>query len=60
LALYLTVLCSAGLVLSRGKPRGVGRRIPLVFVAIHAGFAWGFLKEVARQVRLRMALPRPA
>jgi glycosyltransferase involved in cell wall biosynthesis len=53
-ALYLAVLSTAGLVLARGKPRGVGRRIPLVFVGIHAGFAWGFLKEVARQLRERI------
>lgn len=52
-ALYGTVLCGGAAVLSRGKPRGVGRRIPLVFTGIHLGFAWGFLKEVARQVRLR-------
>jgi glycosyltransferase involved in cell wall biosynthesis len=55
LCLYAAVLCGAGVVLSRGQPRGVGRRIPLVFVGIHFGFAWGFLKEVARQVRERAA-----
>ena len=47
------VLLAAGLVLGRGQPRGVGLRIPLVFVAIQCGFAWGFWKEVARQVRER-------
>lgn len=54
LALYATVLCGAAVMLSRGQPRGVGRRIPGVFAAIHFGFAWGFLKEVARQVRGRI------
>ena len=49
--LYAAVLCGAAMVLSRGRPRGVGRRIPLAFAAIHCGFAWGFLKEVAKQVR---------
>ena len=51
--LYAAVLCGAGVALSRGRPRGVGRRVPLVFAGIHFGFAWGFLKEVARQVRVR-------
>jgi glycosyltransferase involved in cell wall biosynthesis len=50
-ALYAAVLVGAAAVLGRGRPRGVGRRIPLVFLGIHFGFAWGFLKEVARQVR---------
>jgi len=49
--LYAAVLLMAGLVLGRGQPRGVGVRIPAVFVAIHFGFAWGFWKEVARQLR---------
>lgn len=53
IALYCAVLCGAAVVLSRGQPRGVGRRIPLVFTGIHLGFAWGFLKEVARQVRAK-------
>ncbi|MCE9567474.1 MAG: glycosyltransferase family 2 protein [Planctomycetes bacterium] len=47
--LYAAVLLAAGMVLGRSQPRGVGRRIPLVFVAIHYGFAWGFWKEVAKQ-----------
>ncbi|MBY0514605.1 MAG: glycosyltransferase family 2 protein [Gemmataceae bacterium] len=52
-ALYLAVIAGAAVVLSRGRPRGVGRRVPLVFVGIHVGFAWGFLKEVGRQLRVR-------
>ncbi|MDY3553839.1 glycosyltransferase family 2 protein [Gemmata sp. JC717] len=50
-ALYLGVLLAAGAVLGRKKPRGVAARIPLVFVAIHFGFAWGFWKEAAKQLR---------
>ncbi|MDB5308783.1 MAG: glycosyltransferase family 2 protein [Gemmataceae bacterium] len=57
---YLAVLGAAGVVLSRGKPRGVGPRIPLVFAGIHFGFAWGFWKEVVRQVRGRIQSPSPA
>lgn len=59
LGLYTSVLAGAGAVLGRGKPWGVGRRIPLVFVGIHFGFAWGFWKEVARQLRRRIPSPRP-
>jgi GT2 family glycosyltransferase len=50
-ALYTTVLFGAAAVLGRGKPLTVAARIPAVFVAIHFGFAWGFWKEVAKQVR---------
>jgi glycosyltransferase involved in cell wall biosynthesis len=59
IAFYLAVLCGAGVVLGRGKPRSVGRRIPVVFAGIHFGFAWGFWKEVARQVRSRVQSPHP-
>jgi GT2 family glycosyltransferase len=51
LALYAVVLLGAGAALGRGRPLGVAVRIPMVFVAIHFGFAWGFWKEVAKQVR---------
>ena len=50
-ALYAAVLLGAGAVLGRGQPLAVAARIPVVFVAIHFGFAWGFWKEVAKQVR---------
>jgi succinoglycan biosynthesis protein ExoA len=59
-ALYLLVIVTAGQVLARRQPRGVGRRVPLVFLGIHCGFAWGFLKEVARQVRARVQSGRTA
>jgi glycosyltransferase involved in cell wall biosynthesis len=50
-ALYVSVLFGAAVILSRGQPHGIGRRIPLVFLGIHCGFAWGFLKETARQAK---------
>jgi GT2 family glycosyltransferase len=49
--LYIAVLLAAGLVLGRGQGVSVAVRIPMVFVAIHFGFAWGFWKEVAKQLR---------
>ncbi len=60
LGLYAAVLLGAGLVLGRGQPRGVAARIPLVFAAIHFGFAWGFWKEVAKQVRVRVQSLSPS
>jgi GT2 family glycosyltransferase len=50
---YTLVLFGAGLWLGRGQTLGVIARIPAVFVAIHAGFGWGFWKEIAKQMRLR-------
>ncbi len=50
-ALYASVLLGAGVALGRGQPAAVAARIPMVFVAIHFGFAWGFWKEVAKQAR---------
>jgi glycosyltransferase involved in cell wall biosynthesis len=58
LGLYAAVLCGAAVVLSWGQPRGVGRRIPVVFAGIHFGFAWGFWKEVAAQLRARIQYAR--
>jgi succinoglycan biosynthesis protein ExoA len=51
LGLYAAVLVAAGLVLGRGEPMRVRVRIPAVFAAVHLGFAWGFWKGVARQLR---------
>jgi glycosyltransferase involved in cell wall biosynthesis len=51
LCLYAAVLLAAGVVLGRGQSLGVALRIPVVFVAVHFGFAWGFWKEVGRQAR---------
>lgn len=52
--LYASVLLVAGRVLGRSQPREVRRRIPMVLAGIHLGFAWGFLKEVAKQSFLRL------
>jgi succinoglycan biosynthesis protein ExoA len=50
-ALYASVMIGAGVVLGRKQPLAVMARIPMVFVAIHFGFAHGFWKEVAKQSR---------
>lgn len=52
LGFYAAVLLAAGMILGRRQPRGVNLRIPLVFVGIHFGFAWGFWKEIYRQIRM--------
>ncbi len=49
--LYAAVLVGAGLVLGRREPLAVAARFPLVFASIHLGFAWGFWKEVVKQLR---------
>ncbi len=46
---YGVVLVIMALLLGRGRTGAVRRRIPLAFVAIHLGFAWGFWREVLRQ-----------
>lgn len=56
LAIYAAVILAASLMLGRRQPGGVARRIPLVFAAIHFGFAWGFWKGIGRQLRLALAL----
>ena len=56
IGVYVIVLLIAALLLGIRQPRGVGARIPLVFIAIHFGFAWGFWKEVWQQIRTRMRL----
>lgn len=47
---YAAVLLAAGLVLGRRSTPGVALRIPGILTAIHFGFAWGFWKEVAKQI----------
>jgi GT2 family glycosyltransferase len=49
-ALYAAVILLASRWLGRGQAPRVRARIPLVFVGIHLGFAWGFLRESARQL----------
>lgn len=51
LALYSTAILGGSLWLARGRPLGIGVRIPAVFVGIHLGFAWGFLREAGRRLR---------
>ena len=53
-ALYASVLLGAGLFLGRSQPRAIQARIPVIFTGIHLGFAWGFLKEVAKQATTRV------
>ena len=50
LALYATVILGGSLWLARRQPVRVGVRIPSVFVGIHLGFAWGFLREVGWRI----------
>jgi glycosyltransferase involved in cell wall biosynthesis len=50
--LYLSVIGAGSAVLARGKPLRVGVRVPAVFLGIHLGFAWGFLREAVRARRL--------
>jgi succinoglycan biosynthesis protein ExoA len=48
---YASVILGGSLWLARGHSWRVALRIPLVLVGIHFGFAWGFLREIARQLR---------
>jgi succinoglycan biosynthesis protein ExoA len=51
LALYTAVILAGSAWLGRGLPWRVGVRLPAVFVGIHLGFAYGFLREVGRRAR---------
>ena len=51
--LYVSAILIASAKLSIGQPLSVGVRIPLVFIGIHFGFAWGFWRETGRQIRGR-------
>jgi succinoglycan biosynthesis protein ExoA len=53
LLLYSTVILLVSGWLGRKQPVAVGMRIPLVFLGIHLGFGWGFLKEIARHCRIK-------
>lgn len=57
LLLYAAAILGGSLLLARKQPLAVGVRLPLVFVGIHAGFAWGFWKEVGRRARARRTRP---
>jgi succinoglycan biosynthesis protein ExoA len=60
IGLYTTVLLAAGILLGRRQSPSVSLRIPAVFVAIHFGFAWGFWKEVYKQLRMRFSSVVPS
>jgi len=47
---YAAVILAGSAWLSRGHPARVGVRLPAVLVGIHLGFAWGFLREVAKRL----------
>lgn len=51
IALYFSVIGLASAWLGRRQPARIAARIPFVFLAIHFGFAWGFLREVWRRGR---------
>ncbi|OWK43568.1 glycosyltransferase family 2 protein [Fimbriiglobus ruber] len=51
--LYLAVILAGAAWLGRRQPARVAVRVPVVFVGIHLGFAWGFLREVGRRVARR-------
>jgi succinoglycan biosynthesis protein ExoA len=51
--LYSSVILLVSGWLARKQPLAIGVRIPLIFLGIHLGFGWGFLKEFAKQLRLR-------
>ncbi len=51
IALYGTVILAGSAWLARGKSLRVAVRLPGVLVGIHFGFAWGFLREVACNLR---------
>ncbi|HEY2785224.1 MAG TPA: glycosyltransferase family 2 protein [Fimbriiglobus sp.] len=48
LGLYVMALLAAAAWLGRGQPAIITAHIPAVFLAIHFGFAWGFVKEMVR------------
>jgi glycosyltransferase involved in cell wall biosynthesis len=51
LVLYAAVVLAGSAWLGRRLPAAAGVRLPAVFVGIHFGFAWGFLREVGRRGR---------
>jgi succinoglycan biosynthesis protein ExoA len=53
IVLYIAAILGTTLILARRQRWFVAARLPLVFVGIHLGFAWGFLSESSRLVRGR-------
>lgn len=60
IALYATVIGAGSWWLGRKLPWSVRRQVPLVFVGIHFGFAWGFWREVGRRIQARLLRVKPA
>ena len=58
LLLYATMLGAGSVWLGRALPWGVRMRVPLAFVGIHFGFAWGFWREVIARCRMRVGPAR--
>ena len=48
---YLSVVMGMSLQLGRRQPWSIAARIPAIFLGIHAGFAYGFLREVMQSCR---------
>jgi glycosyltransferase involved in cell wall biosynthesis len=53
LLLYAAVVLAVSAKLAVRQPAAVGVRIPLVFVGIHFGFAYGFWRELGRRAAVR-------
>ena len=51
--LYAAVVLGGAAWLGRRQPALVAARVPGVFAGIHLGFAWGFLREIGRQLSVR-------
>lgn len=51
LSFYLLAITAESVRLGRSKPFRVAGRLPLIFMAIHAGFGWGFLREAGKCLR---------
>jgi succinoglycan biosynthesis protein ExoA len=58
LAVYILAIVAMSLKLGFRQPLAVSVRIPLVFLGIHFGFAWGFWREVFRRARRLMVTSR--
>jgi succinoglycan biosynthesis protein ExoA len=56
IALYLAVICVESLRLGWRQRITVGVRLPLVFIAVHFGYGWGFLREFCRARSIRAGL----
>ncbi len=60
IALYATVIAGGSWWLGRKLPWSIRWQVPLVFVGIHFGFAWGFWREVSRRIHNPWLRVKPA